>query len=187
MYKICITEDSAQRQRELEKAFLAALHNHRYEDISISELCTHMAISRKSFYRYFSGKDGALAALMDHTLMDFISSFNSYSSTLPSPEDVLELYFQFWKEQKPFLDALERSGLSGILYQRALNIAAQDTSLFSHILPDENRFLQEQRIQFLVCGMMTMAISWHHLGYQQTIGQMVQAAKRLLTQPLFSK
>jgi len=42
-----------------------------YEDISVSDLCDHLQIPRKAFYRYFTSKDGALYALIDHTLASF--------------------------------------------------------------------------------------------------------------------
>ena len=71
MYKLCKTEQSAQRQRQLEEGLLAAMKTKRYEEITISDLCEQMDIPRKSFYRYFSSKDGALHALNDHTLLDF--------------------------------------------------------------------------------------------------------------------
>ena len=71
MYKLCKTEQSAQRQRQLEEGLLAAMKTKRYEEITISDLCEQMDIPRKSFYRYFSSKDGALHALIDHTLLDF--------------------------------------------------------------------------------------------------------------------
>ena len=60
MYKICQTEQSARRQRELEQGLLQLMLRKNYEDISVSDLCEHMALPRKSFYRYFSSKDGAL-------------------------------------------------------------------------------------------------------------------------------
>ena len=71
MYKLCKTEQSAKRQKLLEKGLLEAMHSQCYEDISVSDLCQKMGISRKSFYRYFSGKEGALEALLEHTLMEF--------------------------------------------------------------------------------------------------------------------
>ena len=63
MYKLCRTEQSAQRQRQLEQGLLLAMKTKRYEEITISDLCDQMGIPRKSFYRYFSSKDGALHAL----------------------------------------------------------------------------------------------------------------------------
>ena len=71
MYKICKTEQSSQRQRQIEQGLFQLMRIMRYEDISISDLCEKLQIPRKTFYRYFSGKDGALYALIDHILIDF--------------------------------------------------------------------------------------------------------------------
>ena len=56
MYKLCKTEQSAQRQRSLEEGLLPAMKTKRYEEITISDLCSQMEIPRKSFYRYFPAR-----------------------------------------------------------------------------------------------------------------------------------
>ena len=40
MYKICQTEQSTRRQRELEKGILQLMLRKNYEDISVSDLCS---------------------------------------------------------------------------------------------------------------------------------------------------
>lgn len=85
MYKLCKTEQSSSRQRELEAGLLAAMASHQYEEISVSDLCDHLGVPRKSFYRYFSSKDGALQALLDHTLMEY----ETYPLTTPPASSVL--------------------------------------------------------------------------------------------------
>lgn len=185
MYKICIMEDSSKRQRELEKGFLSILKAQSYDDLSISDVCRQLNVSRKCFYRYFSGKEGALTALLDHTLMDFESVSYSTDMDAVSSAEILEQFFSFWESQKPLLDILKRDGLSMFLYQRALELSTQESSIFSQFMPARRSHLHKQRNQFIVCGMMTMMISWHHGGYQPPISQMVQSARQLLTQPLF--
>ncbi len=107
MYKICHTEQSFQRQRSIEKGLLALMLKQQYEDISISDLCASLQIPRKTFYRYFSSKDGALYALLDHTMMDFQLSENNPFNKGAAPE-VLQRFFYFWHEQAPLLRALHR-------------------------------------------------------------------------------
>ena len=53
MYKICHTEDSSRRQRELEQGFLNMLRRQAYDKITLTDLCCQLNIPRKSFYRYF--------------------------------------------------------------------------------------------------------------------------------------
>ena len=51
MYKLCKTEQSARRQRELEEGLLSAMKLWRYDEITISDLCEQMEIPRKAIYR----------------------------------------------------------------------------------------------------------------------------------------
>lgn len=109
MYKLCKSEQSARRQRDLETGLLAAMGSQHYDSITVSSLCEQLNLPRKSFYRYFDSKEGAFHALLDHTLEDCIRLVDSSVTHRES----LEQYFTFWLGQKPLLDALSRSGLSG--------------------------------------------------------------------------
>lgn len=185
MYKLCKTEQSATRQHQLEEGLLAAICTHRYDELSVSDLCTQLNIPRKSFYRYFSSKEGALHALLDHTLMRFEGFY------APSPEQKRSLhrdlcqFFLFWQSQKPLLDALEKNDLSGLLIQRSIAYALSDTAMPRRFLPKDDPATQEQVVMFAVCGLMSMVITWHRDGFVRSIPQMADLAVRVLTQPLF--
>ena len=186
MYKMCKTEQSALRQRELEEGLLKAMSAHHYDDISVSDLCQQMNIPRKSFYRYFSGKDGALHALIDHTLMEFESCPNYQKrGEKRTPLTDLETFFKFWMDQKNFLDALERSGISGILVTRAIEHALSDASYLSRFQQKMDPVTREYATTFGVCGLMSMVLNWHHSGYQMPQKEMAEIAVNLLTTPLF--
>lgn len=186
MYKLCKTEQSAERQRQLEFGLLNAMGGKRFEDISVSDLCTMMGIPRKSFYRYFSGKDGALHALIDHTLMDFEGFNKSYlSSGSRSLERDLEQFFLFWRFHTPLLDALARSDLSGVLIERAINYAISDVVFPGRFLPGEPRQVQNHVVMFGVCGLMSMMLNWYRSGFEDEPRELGLVSARLLTQPLF--
>ena len=70
MYKHCNTEESAQRQRQLEQCLLELMSDVPYANIKIGQICDLSGVSRKSFYRYFDSKDGCLHALLDHIIMN---------------------------------------------------------------------------------------------------------------------
>ena len=186
MYKLCKTEQSANRQRQLENGLLAAMLSRHYEEISVSDLCDNLNIPRKSFYRYFSSKDGALHALIDHTLIGF------EGFTLPYRRGVgrtllgeLEGFFQFWVEHKPLLDALCRSSMSGVLIERAITHALSESVMPTRFLPMDSREMQKQITMFGVCGLMSMVLTWHHDKYPKSALDMARIAARLLEQPLF--
>ena len=185
MYKLCKTEQSAQRQRQLEEGLLTAMKTRRYEEITISDLCAQMEIPRKSFYRYFSSKDGALYALIDHTLEDF----ERRTSTLhdKGKGDIyqdLRNFFEFWREQKPLLDVLAHSGISVVLIHRALLRAQSDHVRTIYSASMEQTAMQQYAATFAICGQMSMVTRWHRSGYSESPEEMAKIATALLTKPL---
>lgn len=188
MYKLCKTEQSAQRQRSLEEGLLAAMKTKRYEEITISDLCSQMEIPRKSFYRYFSSKDGALYALIDHTLLDFEHQIGILTGdTLGNVALDLRNFFTFWQERRQLLDALERSGLSGVLVQRAISQAQNEFVPTRPMTKPENKAMQYHTITFAICGLMSMVTRWHRSGYSESAVEMAQIATTLLTRPLIGE
>ena len=184
MYKLCKTEQSAARQRELEQSLVELMNLHRYEEISVSDFCVHAGIPRKAFYRYFSSKDGALYALLDHTLLDYelFRSDGKYGRERQLQQD-MESFFQFWKSQRKLLDALEHSGLSGVLMERAIhNVSGGMDRVYQ--LSGEMPRMREHVLRFSLCGLMIMMVNWHHDGYQESVQEMTGIAMRLLSEPL---
>lgn len=187
MYKQCRTEQSSNRQRLLEQGLLDAMIQQPYDSISVSDLCGRMGIPRKSFYRYFSGKDGALHALIAHALL----YYENYAADQPAWEGRLvqqemERTFSYWRHCSRLLDALEKSGLSGVLIERAINHSIMEGSIPIRFLSTDDRRMRERVAAFAVCGLMAMVVYWHHSGYAESVEQMAQIAMRLVTKPLFT-
>lgn len=185
MYKLCKSEQSALRQRELEQQLLTMMNSVRYEDISVSDFCIHAGISRKAFYRYFSSKDGALHALIDHTLLE-VASFPSALRLGSGKAQHRELvrFFRFWLDHRPLLDVLERNGISGILVTRTIDYVMSDVVATEKFLPHDTATIRQFATTFGVCGFMSMVLSWHHSGYRSTPEEMAQIASFMLTTPL---
>jgi len=184
MYKRCITEQSARRQRELEQGLLEVMATRRYEDITIMELCSWLVIPRKAFYRYFSSKEGTLYALIDHTLMVFSVDFLAHDPA--ATYSTLEHFFSFWATQSNLLDALEHNELSGLLVQRAILLATDEKLFPRNLFLDHSRATREQMALFVVSGMMTMVAQWHQNRFSHSPQKMADIAAHLLTQPLVS-
>ena len=186
MYKLCKTEQSAARQREVEMGLLELMMIQRYEDISVSDLCARVGIPRKSFYRYFSSKDGAFHALLDHTMMEYEGFSGPYAiGEKRTLERDLERFFMFWLMKKPLLDVLAKSNLTGVLIERAISNSISENTLARRFLPLDQKPVQEQIITFCICGLMSMVMQWHNGGYAHSARFMAQTAVRLVTMPMF--
>ena len=184
MYKLCKTEQSAIRQRELELALAEMMNQQRYEEITVSEFCSHVGIPRKAFYRYFSSKDGALYALIDHTMLEYVG-FRTPSDTrdLNNLIQELEGFYQFWLNQKSILDALKFSGLIGVMLERAIESIDQ-MMVQKKPRPGDTEFAQRHITRFAISGIMIMMVNWHNEGFRESPREMAELTARLVTKPL---
>ena len=184
MYKQCRTEQSAARQRVLLEGLQEAMLQQHFDEISVSDLCQQMQIPRKSFYRYFSSKEGALNALIDQSLLDFETFSHTGSQGNGSAQEDLERLFSYWIHKRKFLDALAKSNLSGVLVHRAIGMSTFESMNGRRFLPAQEQKAQEYLTLLTVTGFLAMVIQWHHDGYPQTVQQMADISLRLFRQPL---
>ena len=182
MYKICKSEQSAQRQRELEAGLLELMLQKTFHDISIIDLCEHLQIPRKSFYRYFDNKDGAFFAMVDHTL----EACNNHIDPKTDPLEALKQYFEFWLQKRDLLDAITRSGMEGKLIDRSFHFATSDPGFVNQLLrhyPDAD---QSTIIMFLSTGMLSTVLHWHRTGLKQSALHMAETILRVLSSPFLT-
>ena len=166
------------RQRWIENGLLELMQECRFEDITVTDLCRHLDLSRRSFYRYFHDMEDVLDCLMDHTFQDMAIT----NSGLTVAE--LEKYYEFWLRNKPLLSALAYSGMHSMITQYALKYADEEM-LKSHLSVDDlGMDLSREMNLFVISGLSSLMISWHTEGFQKTPRQMAQIAYRMLSEPL---
>lgn len=182
MYKHCSTEESTLRQRQFEQCLLELMQQIPYSQITISDLCEQMNLSRKSFYRYFSSKDGCLYALIDHSIMEFSSAYLPENTLLQ--RDLYEHYFNYWKKLSPLLTVLCQNQLTTCLFERTLLCITEEEHEFRNFLHANNRDDDYESILFVVCGITGILLNWHNTGYRKTPSQMAATLDQLLRQTL---
>lgn len=186
MYKLCKTERSADRQRQMEYGLLELMNSTPYEEISVSDLCQYMQVPRKSFYRYFSSKDGALHALLDHTMIDYDGFHIIYADhERRALEKELARFFQFWMQQKLLLEALAKNNMSGKLVERAMHYVLSSDANSSRSNNDQAQYVRKQVSLFCISGLMSMVLTWHMDGYPKQPEEMATIIADLVCQPLF--
>jgi AcrR family transcriptional regulator len=183
MYKLCKTEESSQRQREIEDKLIELMQLKHYDDITVSEICIAANIPRKTFYRYFDGKEGVKQALLFHTLEDF-DCFKLSRAHLKLREE-FEAFFFFWKSKRVFIEAFDKSGLIGLLVESATTFAMREFGNIKKYLSDSEDREKELTYQFVICGLMTMMINWYRTGFVESVPNLARTVTKLITKPLF--
>lgn len=186
MYKQCYTEQSAHRQRELELGLLRLMKRKSFSEITVTELCTELNIPRKAFYRYFGSKEGALYALLDHSIMDIESRYLMLfdGETMDDPKKNVENLLRSWKEKRELIDALGRNRLMSVLIERAV-LYAMDLDVFPVFMLGADSESVKYGRTFVSSGMMAMLYQWHCEHYATSVEDMARLALRLFREPLF--
>ena len=180
MYKQCITEESVRRQRQLESCLLELMLTTDYRQITVSDICDRAGLARKSFYRYFSSKEGCLYALIDHAIFDGASYYLPNHNDDQSLPLIYERFFRYWKEQHRLLDALMRNGMDLQLVERMMDYISQEEHEFRLFFREQVQDAHEQSI-FYIGGVMSLILSWHKSGYQKSILQMSRILSNLIS------
>lgn len=186
MYKLCKTEQSAQRQREIEECFLEILRHKHYEEVTITEICKKMNMPRKSFYRYFDGKEGIIQSMINHLMMDY----NSIQTEINNKDGItlqgeFEMFFRFWKERREILTVLDKSGILGRLIESVTGFAMNEFNDVSGYLGDFDEEGKHVAYRFVVSGLMSMMIGWYKSGFVESVETMSKATVKIITRPLF--
>lgn len=186
MYKLCKTEQSTKRQREIENALLELMSKKQYTEISITELCEKLEMPRKTFYRYFDSKEDTLYALIEHTM----SEYQSFPAS-PNQEGLrtltgeIENYYKFWICHKPLLDALHKNDMLEKILEVSVSFPVKDMVSLKKFLPDDSEWAREKIFKFAVCGLCFQMLDWYKSGFKTSIADMARLSCRTLSKPLF--
>lgn len=174
MYRKCTTEISALHQRQITQSLLKLMQKMPYENITVTQLCQTAEISRRTFYHLFTNKTGVLHALVDQKILN-IESYGRKDS------HELSRFFHYWKEQKPFLDALSANDLSGLLLERMIGCALTEDYDVHYWLRSagwsEN---SREVIIFGLSGIMGLVYSWYHSGYRKTPEELAALVEQMI-------
>lgn len=182
MYRKCVTEISTEHQRQISESLLALMEKIPFEDITVTQLCQTAGISRRIFYHLFSGKTGALHALVDNKILDI----GRYAGD--ARNDSVR-FFRYWKEQKALLDVLSENGMSGLLLERMIALVLEeDYDVLYWLERNGWHGSSSEVVVFGLSGLIGLIYSWYHTGYRRTPEEMAALAEQLmrpyLTSPL---
>lgn len=172
MAKQCVTEKTAARQRWIEQGLQEMMLQEKYSAISVADLCRHLQLSRRSFYRYFDDLDDVLNSLLDHTFQKLVIAPQEPT------EAELEQTLRFWVERKDLMDALYYGGIIEKLFEFCLRYTD-----FS----DEESPTRRDRHVFIIGGFMSLLISWYQEGFRKNPAEMAALSYQMLYEPFLKK
>ena len=186
MYKLCKTEQSAKRQREIEKVLFDLMMKKSYPDITVTEICDALSMPRKAFYRYFDSKDDTLYALIEHTMAEYGGfTGNEASEGVRTLRREIEKYFVFWQDHRLLLDALYKNNMLEKIIDVSIAFPVNDMVSIKKFLPDDTDWAREKIFKFAVCGLVFQMLDWYKDGFKTSVSDMARLSCRTLSKPLF--
>lgn len=179
MAKNCVTEKSARRQEWIENGLLELMGQIQFEQITVTDLCRHLNLSRRSFYRYFRDMEDVLDSAMNHVFQRM-----AIPGKLPDLAE-LQRNYEFWQENRAVLDALHRSGMTEKLYEYIYRYT-NPLALADCLLPEDQELRREVSM-FTTAGSVALVISWYQDGFRRTPAEMARIAQRMLYRPLLKE
>ena len=186
MYKQCKNKSSAQRQKYIADQLLRLIKTTPLEQITITELSIASDIPRKGFYRYFDSKKDALDALIDHTLVEYMTTISFEENEKSEDPLGIRALLLYWKSQKPLLDALKRNKMESLLLERSIRYCTVDEPLLSRHLKLAGNPADLEVVAFCINGVISAIFVWYESGFAKPTEEMAQILRKLLTGPIVS-
>jgi AcrR family transcriptional regulator len=112
-----IKEKNERSKQDITFALLQLLNNGtKYIDISVTDICKHALISRKTFYNHFQTKDDIIKYLMKKVIKDFMRLYPTSQMTFL---EIMEQTFVGFKKSKNVLLTFYENNLLRISAQAA--------------------------------------------------------------------
>ncbi len=171
---------AARSKTWITQALIELLEHQSFESIRITDIITQADLTRQTFYRHFKSKEEVIEAYISELYQQLFTQIDAL--TKPTFHEILQAYFAYWLQQRPFLERMMQSGYpydpircATPYVQKILNGLP-----LTHHEGDRHKAYVES---FVAGGLATMKNLWMHQGFQETPEELAQTVAQLLSLP----
>lgn len=163
-------------KQKMVQALLRIMRQYDYHEITVTQITQEAQLSRKTFYRLFSGKDELLSLLFEG---QFRACFEDIKAqNIRHYWDVVQVFFDFWEERRDLLLLLQRSGLLPRVFQQSYEYAIQVFEFVrSKEQADSFALSLPYMLAYSVGGMHSMLLKWVEKGMDIPSAQLIATLK----------
>ncbi len=163
-------------KEKLVQALLNVMKQYDYQEITVTQIAQEARLSRKTFYRLFSGKEELLQRLFEGLFRQCFACIREQN--LHHYWDVVQLYFDFWQERGELLFLLQRNGLLAYAFEQAYQYAAQ---VFEFVRSKETAASYALPLPYMLAysvgGMHCMLLKWVEKGMAIPSSELIATLK----------
>ncbi|HHV11460.1 MAG TPA: TetR family transcriptional regulator [Clostridiales bacterium] len=176
------TNPAAKRSQEwIANALVSLMQEKPLEQITVKEIMESSELARQTFYQVFDSKEDVLDYIMDTLFMEYLG--HCKTQVIDNLCDAAKLFFQFFAENEPFVEALALNQKVCIL-QKKCKEYLQDESFLKFTQAGIHN-LQEKDFAsaFVTSGLVGMLVTWFKSGKALSTEELADIVCRLTNTP----
>ena len=180
------SERAVHQQKLICDSLTALMLEKTYSEITVSTLCSHAGIPRRTFYYYFESKEDVLLHLMEMLMNECsLESLFVMGDSKAELEQGFARFFRYWQaSRRKELEALLRNNLGPELITHCLEWVDTEYNwdqLIDHH-PEDIRVVSS--LMGITCVFYTLYV-WSGSNFRQSPEQMAAYVTQLLTSPIY--
>jgi len=167
---------TARSKQKMVQALLVLMDQYDYREITVTQIAQEARLSRKTFYRLFSGKDEILDLF-------FAAQAQAWAALLQARDihhywDAVQAFFDFWEQRRDLLALLEKNGLLQRAFQWSYRCSVDS---FAQIRSRETAAALALPLPYLLAysvgGMHAMLLKWAEMGMAVPSSVLIETLK----------
>lgn len=179
------TERAVAQQKAICAGLISLMEKESYDDISVSSICQHTGIPRRTFYYYFERKEEVLNDLIHWLLMESTVESTIFTGlTSAALLENLTAFFTFWRDvHSRELRILMRNGLEQKLILQCLQMISSE-ACWTDRLDDYSQEEKDVSMMMGISSVMYTLFYWCSRDFSQSPEYMAECVTRVLTLPI---
>ena len=166
-----------QSRQKLVRALLTVMEQYSYSEITVTQIAQEAGLSRKTFYRLFSGKDEILELLFGEQFQAFFRRVKEQD--IKHYWDLVQMFFDFWEERKELLLLLQKNRLLPRVLRQSYGYSMEMFALIRSKETAEALFRPLPcLLAYSVGGMHGMLLQWVETGMDIPSAQLITLLKQ---------
>ncbi|MBW4828115.1 MAG: TetR/AcrR family transcriptional regulator [Clostridiaceae bacterium] len=156
-----------QSQEWFANSLLELMEEKKFSNITITEIAAKADLSRRTFYRIFETKIDILVYYTDKLYDEFLELLKLESN--PHFTAIIRLYFEFWYQNKHFLELLRRSEMLPFMMNQYTRMFPKVFQIIKGNHPlAHNADALSYAMAFSAGGLLSILLKWAEDGMNKT-------------------
>ncbi len=164
----------------MEDCLYKKLVNTPYHAISVSDICSEVGVSRRSFYHYFEDKDDCLCSVVDRAFRKYMLEATAIPKELTDLEKATAL-MELWKKgSMEFLGIMAKNRLLEVVTMRAIHFVREEEKKFAAPISMRTESMDDDVLSVYVASDLALLMCWYRRGFDTPSEEMAKKYLRII-------